>query len=137
MWYFKGKKITKIEQFPENSVGFIYCIENLDNGRKYIGKKILCFKRRVKTTKKDRTISKKKSKLVISDSGWLGYTGSSAELNSDILKGDKIKKTILRICHSKAEMSYYEAKEIFLRECLEKTEYYNKWISVRINQKLL
>lgn len=136
-WYYNNKRITSSEQLPTNTVGIVYLIENLTNNKSYVGKKILQFKRKTKTSKKERTTSRKKSKIVTKDSGWLSYTGSSVELNEDIKKGHKIKKTILRACFSKAEMSYWESKEIFLRECLETEDYYNKWISVRVYKKLL
>ncbi len=149
MWKYNKKLIKCKEDLPEDCIGFVYEIVNISAQKRnqelldlgfgperteatiYIGKKLLSFSKRVKTTKKDKETSKKKTKIITSDSGWLGYTGSNYNLNWQIQEGDKIKKTILYCCKSKAELSYKESKEIFLRGCLETNTYYNAWISVR------
>ena len=110
-------------------VGFVYLIENLENGKKYLGKKSLNFIRTLRKGKKelalmtDRRSSKKK--VIVKESDWLKYTGSNTYLNNDIKKGDRYKKHILALCYSKQEMTYLETKYQFTFEVLESPEYYN------------
>jgi hypothetical protein len=119
------------EQIPENIVGFVYCITNLTNNRKYIGKKNFYFSR-TKTVK-----GKKKRTKVESD--WRDYYGSNKELIADVaLYGkENFKREILMLCKSKGEFAYYEAKMQFDNKVLETEEYYNSWIMVRVHKKHL
>lgn len=121
MWLYNNKNIT--EDDIKGYVGFVYLIENLDNNMYYIGKKSL------KKTKVYQKNKKKKRMLVESD--WKEYTGSNDLLNEHIEAGNKIKKTIIRLCKNKTEMSYYEAKEQFARDVLLDKNSYNQWIMVR------
>lgn len=132
-WLYQNKPI---EELPEDCVGFVYLITNLENNRKYIGKKLAKFARTAYKTikKKDGTKKKKKVRSKV-DSDWLEYFGSSIELNKDVetLGKDKFTREILFFCKSKAECSYIEAREQFARKVLESTEYYNNNIMVRIH----
>lgn len=133
MWTF-NKQV--VESLPEDCVGFVYLIENLTNNRKYIGKKLAKFSRTsTKTvTLKNGTKKKKKVRSKI-DSDWLDYYGSSNELQKDIeaLGKDKFTREILFYCKSKAECSYIEAREQFVRRVLESDDYYNNNIMCRIH----
>ena len=40
-WLYFKKQINTIDQFPENTFGFIYKISNVDTNKVYIGKKSL------------------------------------------------------------------------------------------------
>tara|TARA_R110000787_G_scaffold87151_2_gene185769 strand:- start:711 stop:1259 length:549 start_codon:yes stop_codon:yes gene_type:complete len=139
-WYFQNGnvneelEITKIDQLfnsidGDKCFGFVYLIENLDNGRKYIGKKQLEFNRRTKLGKKalsarvDKRTSKHKTTTKESD--WVIYTGSNLELNKDIEDGNRIKKHILALSYNKSELSYHETKYQFVFNVLETPEYYN------------
>jgi len=132
-WYYKGEVVTEL---PEDCIGYVYCIENLTNGRKYIGKKLAKFsKTTYKTiTLKNGTKKKKKIRSKI-DSDWQEYYGSSPNLTADIntLGKDNFSREILYYCKSKAETSYIEAREQFDRKVLESDEYYNGQISVRVH----
>jgi hypothetical protein len=132
-WYYKGAEVTEL---PDDCVGYVYCIENLTNNRKYIGKKLAKFaKTTVKTVKlKNGTKKKKKIRSKV-DSDWRDYYGSSIELTTDITKlgSDNFTREILYYCKSKAECSYIEAREQFNRRVLESTDYYNGQISVRVH----
>ena len=125
-----------IEQLPDDCIGFVYLITNLTNDRKYVGKKLAKFsKTTTKTvTLKNGTKKKKKIKSKI-DSDWMEYYGSSIELNKDIetLGKENFRREILYFCKSKAECSYIEAREQFLRRVLETTDYYNNNIMCRIH----
>ena len=133
MWIFQDQII---EELPDDCVGFVYIIENLITGRKYIGKKLAKFaKTTYKTVKlKNGTKKKKKIRSKIS-SDWQDYYGSSDELNKDVatLGKENFKREILYYCKSKAECSYIEAREQFTRRVLESADYYNGQISVRVH----
>ena len=121
MWLYNNKDI--IEDDVKDFVGFVYLIENLDSNMYYIGKKSL--------TKTKVYQKNKKKKRMLVESDWKAYTGSNDLLNEHIESGNKIRKTIIRMCRNKTEMSYYEAKEQFSRDVLLDKNSYNKWIMVR------
>jgi hypothetical protein len=133
MWTFNNEIV---ESLPDDCVGFVYLIVNKANSRKYIGKKLAKFSRTAtKTvTLKNGTKKKKKVRSKI-DSDWQEYYGSSNELSKDIelLGKENFTREILFFCKSKAECSYIEAREQFIRRVLESDEYYNGQISCRIH----
>jgi len=116
-WLYKNKVIEKIEDFPENTFGFIYKITNNETGKFYIGKKQLMSKTNVKLGKKEkaalptqrgRTPSKK---LVVKEADWQNYWGSNKPLLEEIKTSGKEKFTreILMMCPSKKLLTYWEA----------------------------
>ena len=117
MWIYNSEPLLDI---PSKAIGFVYLIENLHNGKLYIGKKLFKHKRN--------------KKLIESD--WKSYTGSNKCLNDDI-KYNKhpISKTILHICYSKSQCSYLEIKEQLLNDAILSPQYYNDWISCKITRK--
>ena len=133
MWTFNN---SIVEELPEDCVGFVYEITNLTSNRKYIGKKLAKFSRtKYKVvTLKNGTKKKKKIKSKI-DSDWMEYYGSSEELNKDVesLGKENFLREILFFCKSKAECSYIEAREQFIRRVLESDDYYNGQNSVRVH----
>ena len=126
-----------VETLPEDCVGYVYCIENLTNNRKYIGKKLAKFaKTTYKTVQlKNGTKQKKKIRSKI-DSDWQEYWSSSDELKKDIalLGKENFKREILFYCKSKSACTYIEARIQFERKVLESDDYYNGQISCRIHQ---
>jgi len=52
-WLYEGKEYTKLVEFPENTVGFVYKVTNTTNGKFYVGKKILRNVLTKKLTKKE------------------------------------------------------------------------------------
>jgi hypothetical protein len=126
-----------IEELPDNVVGFVYLITNNTNGKRYIGKKLAKFSKtryKMHTQKNGKRVKKKiKSKV---DSDWLTYWGSCDSLTKDIelLGNHSFSREILRMCFSKAECSYYEAKEQFYNEVLESPNWYNGQISIRMHK---
>jgi hypothetical protein len=133
VWYYHDEIITKL---PDDCIGFVYCITNTIDNRKYIGKKLAKFsKTKIKTvTLKNGKKKKKKIRSKV-DSDWQTYYGSSPNLTADIdaLGKDKFIREILYYCKSKAECSYVEAREQFARKVLESDEYYNGIINCRIH----
>ena len=126
-WLYNGQVVDS--ELLDEYIGFVYNITNLTNNRKYIGKKLL------KRSKTKQVKGKKKRMLVESD--WKQYYGSNKELNADVeqLGPDKFRRTIIRLCKTKGECNYWEAKYQFLLDVLEKEGYYNSWISVKVHKK--
>ena len=132
-WTYQGKEVIEL---PDDCVGFVYIIENLITGRKYVGKKLAKFsKTRYKTVKLKNGKKKRKKIKGTIESDWQTYYGSSDELSRDIEKLGKenFTREILHYCTNKAQTSYIEAKEQFDRRVLESTEYYNGHIRVRVH----
>lgn len=133
-WHYNYEPITEL---PEDCVGFVYRITNLTNNKKYIGKKLAKFSKttyKIHTQKNGKKVRKKiRSKI---DSDWRDYWGSSDSLSKDIelLGHGQFRRDIIYYCKSKAECSYYEAKEQFLCGVLESPNYYNGHIQVRVHK---
>jgi hypothetical protein len=83
-------------------------------------------------------VNKKKKRFKI-ESDWRDYYGSNKELIADVerLGQDNFKREIIRLCTSKAEFGYYEAKYQFDNGVLESDMWYNTWIMVRVHKKHL
>jgi len=128
-WLYENKEY---DETPEEYQGFIYEITELDTGKKYIGKKNFWKPKVLPVTK-----SRKRRVRTRVESDWRDYYGSSAEVKLLIEKkgSDNFKREILRLCETKGEMSYYEAKEQFDREVLFSDEYYNEFIGCKIHSK--
>jgi hypothetical protein len=128
-WLYKNK-IFDSEDI-DNYYGYVYIITNMTNNMKYIGKKFFW-------STKYKTIKKKRKRLKV-ESTWKEYYGSSDILNEIVKEIGKhnFKREILRLCKTKGECSYFEAKEQFQSDAVISEEYYNKWISVRVRQSHL
>lgn len=117
------------EELIQNHIGFVYIITNLSNNRKYVGKKFF--------TKAGTKQIKGKKKKVRVKSDWDSYYGSNEELKEEVKKlgSENFRREIIHLCVTRAECSYRESYEIFIRDALLKEEYYNSWISCRIHKK--
>ena len=131
MWYYKDKEFNET---PEEYQGFIYEITELRTGKKYIGKKNFW---RPKTLPKNSKRSRRVKTKVESD--WRTYYGSNVELQRLVEEygPDEYERVILRLCKSKGEMSYYEAKLQFENDVLLSDKYYNEFIGCKIHSKHL
>ena len=125
-WTYQGEHIDEI---PEEYEGFVYLITNIKTGQKYIGKKLAKFK-----TTKPPLKGKKNKRRGTKESDWKEYWGSSDKLLEDVaqLGHDNFTREILHYCPSRGIASYLEAREQFERRVLEKDDYYNGIINVRI-----
>ena len=128
-WTFNGEIVDS--ELLDDYLGFVYNITNLTNNRKYIGKKLL------KRSKTKKVKGRKKRTLVESD--WKNYYGSNKELCADVetIGAHNFKREIIRLCKTKGECNYFEAKQQFLLDVLETDEYYNTWIMVKVHKKHL
>lgn len=129
MWYYEDELY---EDTPEEYQGFVYQITELDTGKKYIGKKFFW---KPKTLPKTKTRKRRVKTRVESD--WKSYYGSSKEVQQIVEdKGsDNFKREILRLCKTKGECSYYEAKLQFQYDVLLRDDYYNEFIGCKIHSK--
>lgn len=127
-WTYKGIEFTS--DSIEDYTGFVYVITNVNTDRKYIGKKIFTTTTRVKQKHKTRRKIKRK------ESNWKDYYGSSPSLLKDIEQygKDNFKREIIHLCINKSQMAYFEAKEQFMRGCLESSQWYNEHIMCRVRK---
>ena len=124
-WIYNGSPFTS--EMIDAHVGFVYKITNTNDGRFYIGKKLF-------TRAGYKSVKKKRKKIRV-ESDWKNYYSSSDELNEDVNKLGKhiFKREILRLCKSKSECTYHEAKYQFDLEVLLVNSY-NKWIQCKIRR---
>ena len=130
-WTYQGSTFTSadINEF----FGFVYRITNLQNGRKYIGRKYFVQKRKPRGGGRKRT----------SESDWKAYYGSSKELTADrkLLGSSCFKREIISLHRTKGQVNFEETKQLFLHNVLTETLdgktplYYNSNILGRYMRK--
>ena len=132
MWLYEGNEFTS-DMIGDN-FGFVYQITDLDNDKKYIGKKWFW-----STTKRPPLKGKTRKRTVVKQSDWQDYYGSSDEVKQLVEDHgrDRFKREILRLCKTKGECSYYEAKLQFDFDVLFRDDYYNEFIGIKIHSKHL
>jgi len=123
-WYYDGAPY----EYDGVSFGFVYLIENLLTGRKYIGRKYF-------TSAGYKQVNGKKKKIRKS-SDWQTYWGSNESLKREIAESgeDKYRRIILRLCKNKSECAYWETYEILSRHALLSENYYNDWVTAKIRK---
>lgn len=114
-WLWNGQPFTTDK--IGNSVGFVYLIEHIPSGKKYVGCKVFHFVRKPRGGGRRRRI----------ESDWQKYWGSCDELKSDVkLFGAKeFRRTIISLHGSIGDLHLGEVKELFRRDVLERDDYYN------------
>jgi len=130
-WFYKGQPY---EEADDQYVGFVYLVTDLSNDKMYVGKKTLWSIRKLPPLKGQK---RKRTKKVESD--WKSYFGSSEEVKLLVEQHgeERFKREILRLCKSKGEMSYIEAKEQFDRNVLFDDRYYNEFIGLKCHSKFV
>ena len=131
-WLYEGQPFDS--DMIGDYVGFVYLITNLDNDKKYIGKKWFWSTKKLPPLK-----GKKRKRTVVKESDWKQYYGSSEEVKLllEQLGKDNFKREILRLCKTKGECTYYEAKLQFDFDVLLRDDYYNEFIGCKIHSKHL
>lgn len=131
-WSYQGRPFTS--EMIQDNVGFVYEITNLVNNKKYIGKKWFWSTRKLPPLK-----GKTRKRTVQKESDWMVYCGSSDEVKSLVESQGQTSfhREILRLCKTKGECSYYEAKKQFDLDVLLRDDYYNSFIGVKIHSKHL
>ena len=129
-WTYINEEVTEIDDFPDQTYGFVYVITHLPTGKKYIGKKILFFTRKVKLGKKDLrkfegVVGRRPSyKLAVKESDWKTYFGSNKGMKELLTTEppENWERQILIACQSKKLLTYYESKYLFIYQALEKPD---------------
>ena len=132
-WYYRGEPFTS--EMIKDYIGFVYTVTDKRNGKDYIGKKGLMSKRKLPPLKGAK---RKRTKIVETD--WKTYCGSSEEVKLLVEEHglELFDREIVRLCKTKGQLNYYEAKLQFETDCLLKPdEYYNAFIGCKINRKHL
>lgn len=129
MWVYNNKEFNET---PDEFQGFVYIITEKDTGKKYIGKKFFWKPKVLPVTK-----TRKRRVRTRVESDWRTYYGSSKEVQTLVEeKGkDNYTREILKLCKTKGECSYYEAKYQFEFDVLLSDEYYNEFIGCKIHSK--
>ena len=114
--------------------GFVYVIVEESTNKKYIGKKFFW---KPKVLPKTKTRKRRVRTQVESD--WQDYYGSSKEVQSLVEQNgkDAYTRIILKLCRTKGECSYYEAKLQFQYDVLLRDDFYNEFIGCKIHSKHL
>jgi len=129
-WIYQNQEVDIVSDFPDNTYGFVYSITHLPTRKRYIGKKILFFTRKVKLTKKDLleykgVIGRRPSfKLAIKESDWKTYWGSNKEM-LELVKSEPAEnweRQILQFASNKKLLTYYETKYQMVYQVLEKPD---------------
>ena len=126
MWLHEEKELH--ENVVNDYYGFVYLIRNKISGKSYIGRKYF--------TKASSRQVKGKRRRCRKESDWKDYWGSSKRLLEDIEKIGKenFERSILRLCKTRGECNYWEAKYQFEYDVLTSDNYYNDNIMMKFTR---
>lgn len=114
---------------PSEYYGYVYCTLDTTTGKQYIGKKAFFHKQNKKLGKKELATlpvargKKPSKKLVISESDWKTYYGSSLEVKK--LPKENLKRYVFKLCKTSKQLTYWETKYLFQHNVLEDDRYLN------------
>ena len=117
---------------PDEYQGFVYVITELDTNKKYLGKKNFWRPKILpKNSKRARRVRTR------TESDWREYYGSNKELQLLVeSRGESnYQREIIRLCRTKGEMSYFEAKAQFDNGVRFSDEWYNEFIGCKIHSR--
>ena len=128
-WQYNWRDLT--EDDAEKYYGFVYCIHNLKEKKRYIGKKFF--------TKAGYRQVKGKRKKTRKPSDWPTYWGSNDKLIADVkrLGEENFVREVLHLCVNRSDCAYLELKEQMIAKVLERDDYYNDWLMVKVSKKNL
>ncbi|MCX8008407.1 MAG: NAD synthetase [Patescibacteria group bacterium] len=128
-WLFMGEPFTS--DMIGKYYGFVYCITNKINGKKYIGRKYFY------STRKKSVKNKKRKRQVINESDWKTYWGSSKVLHEDIKKfgADNFVREIISLHITKGDTNYFENLMLFKHNVLESVD--NKGERIFYNDNIM
>lgn len=129
MWLYQGSEFAEP---TEDMVGFVYEIHNLATDRLYIGKKLFWTTQKLAPLK-----GKTRRRHRRTQSDWRQYYGSNRALGAEVvlLDPEQIRRTILHICYSKSEMTWWETLTQIDRDVLRDPRYYNEIIACKISSR--
>ena len=142
-WTYESQPIENISDMPVNTYGFVYEVEHIPSGRRYLGKKVLYFERNKRLGIRALAALKEERKLkgiggrtplkqkVVTESDWKTYYGSQKEILHLVKEGKTtdFRRKILRYVRDKKQLTYFECKYLFINEVLETS---NKYINDNI-----
>ena len=132
VWKYKGETF---EEAPSDYIGFVYKIYDTEAKMFYIGKNKF-WSRVTRPPLKGQ----KRKRRSLKESDWQSYYGSS-ETVKELVENTgewRFERTILRLCKTAGEMSYYEMKEQIENDVLLKpNEYYNAFVGGKIHRRHL
>ena len=131
MWYYNNEEFNST---PDEYQGFVYIITEISTDKKYIGKKNFWKPKTLPINKK-----RKRRVRTRTESDWREYYSSSHEVVALVEQNGvgNYRRDILKLCKTKGEMSYYEAKLQFEKNVLFRDDYYNEFIGCRVHSKHL
>jgi len=138
--YENGKVVEydSVFKFPQNCVGFVYKITNIQTGKFYIGRKSLYSNTKKRLTKAEKALQtgpgrKPTSKRVIAESNWINYWGSNKTILQEIKDGGttNFKKEIVKFCYNKKQLTYWELHYQCVNEVLLTDKSYNDNIAAK------
>jgi len=125
------KYFSSLEDFPQDTFGFVYIVTHRPTGVAYIGKKVLYHNVKKKLTKKELAEQtgpgrKSATRVVVKESDWKTYYGSAKPI-LELIKGGKqeeFTREILQLVPNKKLLTYYECKYLFEYSVLENPKGY-------------
>lgn len=129
-WNYKDY-VLEDDDIPKDAIGFIYIITNNNDGRRYIGKKLLT---KAGTEKKLLKNGTKKTVKCRKQSDWKNYWSSCDELKKDIQEYSEntFTRDIICFTFSLTTHTYLENKYLYKYEVLESNKFYNGNISSKL-----